>query len=151
MNTMKKLLFNQSVTVSNSPSQTNLNTTINLTDSNSETFTNKSIKDIYSKCKLYHDYLGAINSKINKGASLNIDEVNLKDFDECYRNADIIYEKIKNEWFWLSNGDEMKQFKYLTSSDSMENHKQEFFENFQMLEASAKIYGFDLWYSKLKE
>ena len=66
------------------------------------------------------------------------------EFDEFYENANIMYEEIKKEWFWLSNGDKMSQF--MGRSDSSESHKQNYYNNFQMLEVIAKMYGFDSWY-----
>ena len=60
---------------------------------------NKSIRDIYNASKLYHRYLSTL--KINITETNNIDEANIDNFNECYENAEKIYDEIKKEWFWL--------------------------------------------------
>ena len=110
---------------------------------------NKSIRDIYNASKLYHRYLSTLKIKINE--SNYIYNTNIDNFNECYENAESIYDEIKKEWFWLSNDPTLKQFTYNKSSDFMEIHKENYYKNFQMLEAIAKIYGFDEWLSKKKK
>ena len=109
----------------------------------------KSFKDIYNTSKLYHGYLSTVKIKITE--TNNIDEANIDNFNESYENAESIYDEIKKQWFWLSNGHTLKQFTYNKSPDFMEIHKENYYKNFQMLEAIAKIYGFDEWLSKKKK
>ncbi len=141
MNTMKKRFISTTAGISSSSSVTLTSNIINFSDSISDSILNKSIKDIFNTSKLYHKYLSTVNTKITN--SINMDETNVKNFNEYYENANIIYEEIKKEWFWLSNGDKMKQF--INKSESMESHKQNYYNNFQMLEVITKMYGFDSW------
>jgi hypothetical protein len=144
---MKKSLNESIIEISNSPSispkilKTSSNNVINFSDTNSDTFLIKNIKDIFYTSKLYHKYLLTIKIKITNS---NIsDTIDIKNFDEFYDNSNIIYNEIKKEWFWLSNGDKMIQF--INNSDSMDNHKQNYYNNFHMLEVIAKLYGFETW------
>ncbi len=142
MSTMKKHFLGSNLSIGvSSPSISLSNGVMNLSDSTPESLMNKSIKDIFNMSKLYHKYLSTVKIKITNS---NIsDTIDIKNFNEFYDNSNIIYEEIKKEWFWLSNGDKMKQF--IGRSDSTEIHKQNYYNNFQMLEVIAKMYGFDSW------
>lgn len=103
-------------------------------------------KTIFSLSKLYHKYLSAVNMKI---INSNITKTNdIKTFEEFYENANIIYENIKNDWFWISNGEKMNQF--MLKSESIDDHKNNLYNNYEMLENIAKMYGYEAWSNKKK-
>ena len=145
-------MFTHSQTQSQTQSQTNQPQTQTQTNQpQTQTQTNQpqlSLKEIFNTSKLYHKYLSSVKTKITNSNISDISDI--KDFDEYYDNANTIYDEIKREWFWLSNGDKMRQFINKTDSVSMESHKENYYNNFQMLEVIAKMYGFDAWYSNLR-
>jgi hypothetical protein len=109
---------------------------------------NKSIKELFSASKLYNKYLITVKIKINNSNN-NLDELDtIKTFNEFSETADQIYEEIKNEWFYLSNNDNLKPFRL--KNDSLEIHKNNLLENYCTLESIAKLYGFDTWYTNAK-
>jgi hypothetical protein len=110
---------------------------------------NKSIKDIYNASKLYHRYLSTLKIKITERNYIY--NTNSDNFNESYENAESIYDEIKKQWILLSNGPTLKYFTYNYSPDFMDIHKENYYKNFQMLEAIAKIYGFDEWLTKKKK
>ena len=156
---MKKHIMDKFFNISNTSSQNisndfdDFNSTTNDSVTNDSvtknSVENKSIRDIYNASKLYHKYLSTLKIKINE--SNYIYNTNIDNFNECYENAESIYDEIKKEWFWLSNGPTLKYFTYNYSPDFMDIHKENYYKNFQMLEAIAKIYGFDEWLSKKKK
>lgn len=114
-----------------------------ISDSNSTT---RSIKDVFNLSKIYFKYLLTIKTKItNNNIVINN---KMKEFNEYYDNAAIIYDIIKKEWFWIINGEKMSQF--ILNSESSDNHRANFFDNHYMLESIAKMYGFDSWIAKNK-
>jgi hypothetical protein len=107
---------------------------------------NKSIKELFSASKLYNKYLLTVRIKLNNS---NMNEIeHIKNFKEFSETADQVYEEIKNEWFYLSNNDNIKLFRL--KNDSIETHKTNFYENYYALESIAKLYGFDNWYTNAK-
>ena len=107
---------------------------------------NKSIKELFSASKLYNKYLITVRIKLNNSNIAEIEHIqNFKDFSET---ADQVYEEIKNEWFFLSNNDNIKFFRL--KNDSIDTHKTNFYENYYALESIAKLYGFDNWYTNVK-
>ena len=107
---------------------------------------NKSIKDLFNASKLYNKYLLTIRIKLNN-SNMN-DMENTKNFKEFSETAEQLYEEIKNEWFYLSNNDNIKLFRL--KNDNIETHRDNFYENYQALESIAKLYGFDNWYATAK-
>jgi len=142
----KRFIGSTTGNYSTSPSESLSTDIMNFSDSNSDII-NKSIKNIFNTSKLYYTYLSTVQMKITN--SNETDANNVKNFNEFYDNAKIIYSEIEKEWFWISNSDIIKQF--VLKSDSMESHKQNYYNNFQMLEAIAKMYGFDCWYTNQKK
>lgn len=112
-----------------------------ISDNNSTT---RSIKDVFNLSKIYFKYLLTIKTKIINNNIVINDK--MKEFNEYYDNATIIYDIIKKEWFWITNGEKMSQF--ILNSESLDNHRANFFDNHSMLEFIAKMYGFDTWIAK---
>lgn len=104
---------------------------------------NKSIKDSFNASKLYYKYLQTIKTKLND-SNMDVSH-NFKEYSET---SDQLYEEIQNEWFYLSNNDLIKSFRL--KNDNIDNHKSNFYENYNALESIAKLYGFDSWYSTAK-
>lgn len=127
--------------------------------------TNKSPKEIYTMAKLYHKYLETVHSKLSTQTttqqltstqqSTSTQQPSSttqmqKDFDEYYINANVLYEEIKKDWFWLSNDQTQLMFCSKNKLTDIEEQKMNLLNNFNMLEIIAKLYGFDVWYDKNK-
>ena len=125
---------------------TNLNNLNNLNQSQSNILI-KTPQEMFNMSKLYHKYLTSV--KIKMSNSSNIDNEKTKDFIEYYINANIIYEDIRKDWFWISNGESLQPF-YKKNIDDFDVHKMNLLNNYNMLETIAKIYGFDTWLIKNK-
>jgi hypothetical protein len=156
MSSFKKVLFGLNVGQSSLNQNLNHNTTsieknmstLTNTESSLDNLDYKSPKEVFAKSKLYHKYLLTVKTKLTN-SNCNKQE-NIKSFNECYDDANLLYEGIKKEWFWLENGDKMKQFKINQNSESIDIHKTKFYDNYQMLETIAKLYGFESWYLTYK-
>ena len=109
---------------------------------------NKSIKELFNASKLYNKYLLTVKTKLNNSNINNIDHIKNKEFIEFSEIAEQTYEEIKNEWFYLSNNDNIKLFRL--KNDNIETHKNNLYENYNTLEYIAKLYGFDNWYITAK-
>ena len=102
---------------------------------------------MFNMSKLYYKYLTSVKTKMTN--STNINKNNLKDFSEYYTNANILYEDIRKDWFWISNGESLQPF-YKKNIDDIEVYKSNLSNNYNMLETIAKVYGFDMWFEKNK-
>jgi hypothetical protein len=110
----------------------------------------RSPQELFNTSKLYYKYLTSV--KIKMANSSNIGKDKTKDFSEYYTNATILYEDIRKEWFWISNGESLQPFynKQKINPDDIEAHKTNLINNYNMLKTIAKIYGFDIWFAKHK-
>jgi len=112
----------------------------NLSDENSV-----SSQDIYNKTKLYIKYLSNIKLKLDNSIE-SFDKLN--EFEKDYNVTTSIYEDFKKEWFYLSNGDNIKLFR--SKIDDINEHKKNFYEYSHLIECVAKLYSFDNWYNNCK-
>lgn len=153
MSSFKKVLFGLNVGHSNLNQNTtsieqNMSTLTN-TESSLANLDYKSTKEVFAKSKLYHKYLSTVKTKLTN-SNCNKQE-DIKSFNKCYDVANDLYVEIKREWFWLENGDKMKQFKINQNSESIDILKTSFYDNYRMLEEIAKLYKFDSWYFPYKD
>ena len=133
------------------------NINININDTTTTTTTNNSVnssndinytQNIYNISKLYYKYLSSVNTKILNTNIIKVDEIDINEinnFNECYEYASIIYNKIKKDWYWISNGTKMKQF--ILKSNLNDPSINNYYNNYLLLKTIANLYGFKLWYT----
>jgi hypothetical protein len=107
---------------------------------------NKSIDELYSIAKLYNKYLITVKTKINNTNTQNIE--NIHTFKEYSETAEQLFDELNNEWFFLSNCDNIKSFRL--KNNDINECKNNFYVNYNALEHIAIHYGFENWYTTAK-
>lgn len=111
-----------------------------------EMLENSTTNKLFNLSQLYYRYLTVVKTKLNNSNKKMTKKI--KEFDEYFENATLIYEDIKTDWFWLSNGEKMSQF--ISNISKIDSHKTNFMTNYSMLKSITELFGFNIWVNKLK-